>query len=261
MNWLLESELFGEDEKPLIAALQKFGIAYTEVKFGTPYEKYIGLVKEPTVFHGSLQFGKLIQKNPSPIIVFCNLPNLECTRYYPYFGDHLLNGDYLMLPFGDLDRRKDWLFDTFSDNGEIFIRPSSGFKTFTGRTLEVNDWGKFKKEFVNYASDVNVDDITVVSQTKKVYREWRAVVVDDVVITGGQNKDHGKDVRVFGLPEEVHSFAQNVVGSVKYSPDSAWTIDICDCQDGFKVVEIGSFSCAGLYACDFEKVVEAIGSL
>ena len=45
------------------------------------------------------------------------------------------------------------------------------------------------------------------------------------------------------------------------NPDPAWTLDVCESWPDLAVVEVNSFSCAGLYACDYEAVVQAINEL
>ena len=44
-----------------------------------------------------------------------------------------------------------------------------------------------------------------------------------------------------------------------YNPDRCWTIDVAKTEFGtYKVLEIGCFSCAGLYGNNLEKVVKAV---
>jgi hypothetical protein len=49
---------------------------------------------------------------------------------------------------------------------------------------------------------------------------------------------------------------------IEYNPDRAWTLDICMTEHGnFYVLEVGCFSCAGLYAMNFETVVREISRI
>lgn len=267
MKWLLEPDIFQEDEQPLIEALTKFGVKYVSVKFGTPYKDYIDKMgSEKAVYHGSLQFGKLIQETPfHSVKVYCTLPKYECLYYYPRIGNYLLNSKYIMLPFGDLARRQDWIFNTLNDsnswhpNRSIFLRPSSGYKTFTGLLLSDTEWDtelKFLK------LQINPEELVIVAPAQVVTKEWRTIVVGGLVITAGQYRENGENVRIREVPEKVMHFAQEVVDFSKYMPDEAWTLDVCETGVGeMKVVEANSFSCAGLYACDYEAVVRAINSV
>jgi hypothetical protein len=261
MKWLLEPETFQEDEQPLMEALFRCGVRYTSVKFGTPYKDYISVMgNEPTVFHGSLQFGKLIQETPlHSVKVFCTLPKYECVYYYPRIKGYLLNFEYIMLPFGDLSHRKHWLFDKLNRKGSLFVRPSSGYKTFTGLVISDSEW---EMELKFLQCQVNPEELVVVAPAQEVIREWRTVVVQNQVITAGQYRECGENVRIREVPEKVLHFAQEVVDFSGYTPDKAWTLDVCENSFGaLNVVEANSFSCAGLYACDYEAIVRAINSI
>jgi len=117
VKWLLEPEVFDEDETSVIMALKKLDVPHVVCSFGTEYESYIKKFAEEdcVVFHGSFQFARVIQQKAKWIPgVYCNKEKLDCLYYYPRFGDYLLNSHYMMLPFGDLNRRKNDLFD-FTD--------------------------------------------------------------------------------------------------------------------------------------------------
>jgi hypothetical protein len=165
-----------------------------------------------------------------------------------------LNSRYTMLPFGDLDRQRGEVVERFGVGGSVFVRPSSGFKTFTGVVVGEEDWSSFIRH-----TRADPETLVVVSPPADVKKEWRAVVVNGEIVTAGQYKQDGKDIRCPDVPQEVYSYGRDVVEFVKYRPDPAWTLDICETAGGdLKVLEVGSFSCAGLYACDCEAVVRAV---
>lgn len=257
MKWLLEPEVFRQDSKPLMKALDDLGVEYTVCKFGVPYEEVLSGFHGPAIFHGSLQFGKLIRSMSSEIKVYCTLSNYECVHYYPRFGEYLLNSDYIMLPLGDILRRKSWIFRTLAQ-GSLFFRPSSGYKTFTGLVLSE---GELEKELPFWERQMDPQSIVIAAPVRPISKEWRAVVVGEKVITAGQYRESGLDVRIREVPEKVLNYAQDVVNSVHYRPDPAWTIDVCESGDELKVLEVGSFSCAGLYACDYTAVIKAVNEL
>ena len=47
-----------------------------------------------------------------------------------------------MIPFGELPRLKDNLFDTFGIEDKIFVRPDSPIKLFTGQTIQRQTFDK-----------------------------------------------------------------------------------------------------------------------
>lgn len=74
-------------------------------------------------------------------------------------------------------------------------------------------------------------------------------------------KLNDKFVRIKDVPQEVLDYGQEVVNNVKYEPDPAWVLDVCETKGHLKVLEVGSFSCSGLYAADPETVILKINEL
>jgi len=255
VKWLLEPDVFEGEEQPIIVALEKLGFEYEAVKFGTSYEDYLKSFKDTdcVVFHGSLQFGRLLQRESKWIPgVYCNLPKFECTYYYPRLGRFLLNEDYVMLPFGDLNRRKEWLFETFGD-AEFFVRPSSGFKTFTGKVVTSKEWDEDIRLLGFY--DIPTEAIVIAAPYYEIVKEWRLLVVDNRVVTASLYKSKERPAP----PEEVLEYGQQVLDESDYNPDPVWVLDVCQIANGgFRVVEGGSFSCCGLYNCDPEVIVKEV---
>ena len=49
---------------------------------------------------------------------------------------------------------------------------------------------------------------------------------------------------------------------IGYYPDSVFVMDVCEDSDGrFWLLEINSFSSAGLYACDKAKIVKEVSAI
>ncbi len=261
VKWLLEPETFRGEAQPLVDTLKKLNIEHKVWTFGKPYEEAKNAFKDTdcVVFYGSLQFSRVIKREAKWIPgVYCNLPKFECLYYYPRFGQHLVNADYVMLPLGELSRRKDWLFAKLGKNDQLFIRPSSGFKSFTGEIILEQEWDKTLR-FLAFRNDP--ETLAIVAKPASISYEWRIVVGENKVIAGTQYKKHGEMVRSATVPIEVFDYAQSVLDSIKYKPDPLWTLDICKANDELKVLEVGSFSCAGLYSCDPEAVINAANQI
>lgn len=115
---------------------------------------------------------------------------------------------------------------------------------------------------------IDPETLVVVSRPIEILKEWRLVVTDRVIAHSQYKQGHGL-IRLQGsdllkvreTPQEVLDYAQRVLNEVKYRPDPIWTLDICETADGLKVLEVGSFSCAGLYACDPEPIIEEVNRL
>lgn len=182
-----------------------------------------------------------------------NIEKYECSYFYAYVGDYLLNDDYIFLPINQVERIKPWLFQEFVVNGRIFIRPSSGLKSFTGQLFDYDlkgvdvDWS-----WVRHNTDSHT--LCVIAKPKIIAAEWRVVMADGEPIACSKYKEDGNSILINEAPMEVINVARNVLCCIE--PDPMFTIDIAMTSTGkYKLLEIGSFSCAGLYACDMEPIV------
>ena len=54
----------------------------------------------------------------------------------------------------------------------------------------------------------------------------------------------------------LENYLSEVFKEVSWYPESVYTIDICESEGELYVLELGSFSCAGEYACDLSAIVD-----
>jgi hypothetical protein len=262
VTWLLECDVFSEDLAPLKNEVIRQGHEVRDTSY-VPFitgdehsELYEDDEDRCVVFYGSLNLAKhlmrcgRISRRP---IVYCTLPNYDCRRYYAHLGKFLLNGRYIMLPYAEMSRNKDLLFESLGQDGTVFVRPDSGDKTFTGQ-LVYND--SFDKDYERLGLyDVKPDTLVVVSEPRNLIGEWRFVVVEKKIVAGSPYKDSRP------VPTEAYELAERVAMD-GYEPDTCWVLDICQTQSGgFYLLEIGSFSCAGLYKCDMEPIVREVSQV
>jgi hypothetical protein len=265
VKWLIEKNVFDEEVENMVQIIQD---QRHECKFISyvPFEgsdKFLSLFDEEdcVIFYGSLQMANEVKRKAKWIPgLYCNLPAYECSFYYPYFGYRLLNEKYIMLPFGELNRRKDFLLDTLGVDHSLFIRPNSGFKLFTGQVVTRATWEKDLKLLGFY--DVDPECLVVVATPFKLAREWRFVIANGKVISGSQYRNKkNKLEKTSILPLSIWDFAQNTVNEVNYSPDKVWVLDICESNNELYVLEVGGFSTAGLYACDMKPIITEVSKI
>ena len=288
VKWLIEKNVFEDNEEQLVNNINKLGMqtylvddSHTE----DVVKHLMNFVYEPkdiVVFYGSIGLGHKLQKAPWVPGVYLNDKMMECTSYYPVLGDMLVHaGHYIMLPYGDLLRMEKRIFNYFFKGWtEIFIRPNSGTKQFTGMVIEKDNWEEGIKLAGFYGIDP--DMLVLISTVWAFHREWRFVVVDGKIITGSAYRDwsRGEELEIstrdyvlkksHSIKEECFTnpdFAEwdrdawDVAQACadKYNPDHCWTIDVVRSAAGtYAIIEIGSFSCAGLYGANLEKVVKAV---
>jgi hypothetical protein len=265
-SWLLETEVFKGDSDIIVEALQRMNIRYKVVKFGQSYESFVPMFIQPNhiVVHGSLEFAKVLRRKAAWAPgLYCNLPQYECQMYYPKFDTRILNWEHVMLPFGSLGTRADWLFEHVGKNGSLFVRPIRGDKQFTGQVIkyEPESLTPLDQRIFGAQGRTFSEDIVLVSSAKEIKREWRLVVVDGKVVGSTMYMDGGEMVRVCGAPLEVIQYGEAIVREVEYEPDAAWTLDLCESMGSIFALEVGAFSTSGLYACKPEPIIEAMNSL
>jgi len=262
LTWIVETCINENTSQSLIQAIKDHGHDLKTILFiphqGITIDASINDLIGPIIFYGSIQGCDFIQKKTSFFPgTFADFPKYECLNYYPYLAPFLLNQDYIMLPFGDISRRKDWITELMAEDGCIFVRPNSCTKSFVGQVIDVEAWDNEAKYLAR--CEIESNELVVIARPYNIQREWRMIVSGDKVITGSQYKEKGQSKQDPEVPSEVFGFTQEIL-NIGFSPDIAWVIDVCEVHDEMKILEIGSVSCCGLYCCDVNKFVEAVSA-
>jgi hypothetical protein len=251
--WLIESGVYGPEIDLLAAEVRRQGmecrfVTYREIVKGpTPLPPGACVIvygTYPTVRHAMLHHGWL----PGG---WCSPENLDCATYYPHFTDFLLNRRHEILPGVAAIREKERLFREFARDGRVFARPTSVHKLFVGRLIAQEDFETALAP-TRYDSESRV----VVAEPRELDREWRLVVAGDEVVAASQYAEGGAKSVAPSCPDEVFAFARAMLAAVRWRPDDLFMLDVCESSEGLLLVELNSFSCSWLYACDFAAVVE-----
>ena len=255
VQWIIEDQVFDEDLGPLIDEIKRQGMDVDVIKY-IPFQqgKYEYPNDKCILCYGSLNLIRQLQRQkPWVPGSWCTLKHFECTSYYAHLGQYLFNDDYIMMPLAELKRRRDEVYLLF--NGEInkhsvvFIRPNTGFKSFTGGLFEYRFFGS---DFAGI--DASPESVVVISSAKKIGREWRMVIAEREVIAASLYKRDGTlDQEEETLPA-VLLFAEKVAH--EWQPDPMYIIDVAESNGDLYLMEINSFSCSGFYGCDPAPIVE-----
>ena len=260
-KWLIERGIFEDTEESLKKTLNRHNIKYREAKYQCfqSGSEYLSLFdhNDCVVFYGSLNFGVQIGRQ-APWIpgIYCDLDKYKCTNYYPKLGGYLFNYVCCFLPYGMIEDTH--CYDQHITFGHFFCRPDTGFKSFTGQVVNSGNIVDFKNS--TDCHNLSDSDLLLISSPAGIKREWRLVVTDQV-ITGSQYKHNGQSSVSDELPNEVVQFANRVLEDTKFRPEPIWTMDICQSGDTLNVLEIGCFSCAGLYECNLDDIVLEVNNL
>jgi hypothetical protein len=252
--WLIESGVYGSEIEPLAAEIQRQGmdcrfVAYRDIVRGPaplpPGECAIVYGSYPTVRHAILHRGW----HPGG---WCNPDHLDCTTYYPHFENFLLNQHREIITGVGAIRDKRRLFAEFGNEGYVFARPTSLHKLFVGRLISENDF-----EAALAPTRYDPESRVVIAHPREIGREWRLVIARDEVVAGSQYAESGVKSVSPHCREEVYAFARAMLDEVRWRPDELFMLDIAEADGRLHLVELNSFSCSWLYACDFARVVAA----
>lgn len=198
----------------------------------------------PVVLYGTHGFIKQTRTAHYPG-AYCNEDDLRFSVYsgkYPkYF---LLNNDYKFFPFSHLNGMK---FHA------LFVRPNDVTKSFGGKVIETPE----EVSEIYNSSPVSDNTWVVIAEPKKIKAEYRFFVVNGEVITGSQYRRDGVlDIRT-DYTDNAYNLARDVA-KFAWQPDTAYTVDIAETEWRTGVIELNSFACAGMYACDKEAIIHAV---
>jgi hypothetical protein len=175
----------------------------------------------------------------------------KVSNYLKYIPEWYINNNCLFLPFWALkvDIFKNEIFRKFSHYSKIFIKPDSGFKTFTGFCIDKADWDKE----INLLN-VNDNDLIIVSSGEKILNEWRYWIINNEVITYSSYTYDDKEYEE--PPEYLINTANLIAKQIKHLKH--FTLDLC-LTSGFyphpEVVEINCIYTSGTYNCDLNKLI------
>jgi hypothetical protein len=264
-KWLIEDFAPDNNFNRFAEEVKRQGYECVTIKY-EPFQsgsfKQYGM-EDCVIVQSSLQLAsQLIKEKRWTPNAWLNLKAYECSTYYAHLGKYLFNDVYAMMPRSEVVRRKDWIYDVFGRDGCVFIRPSSGFKTFTGQLFTLE---RFTQDWQWVIDFTDPDCLVVISTPKNILAEWRFVVTHDGIITGSLYKKDGKrEHREIGDdPDDRSAYVKaNEIARGSFIPDTVYVIDICKGADGeFYLLEIGSFSCAGLYGCNMERIVTEVSAI
>jgi hypothetical protein len=250
MHYIIQENLFREEgHAKLIRTLERFDISHELVKV-LPFideVKYETDRKDVFVF-GSLKLARLSKKygwNPGALIT----PNHDYDVYSKYYEENLLNYDSRVINFGN---------DFVWEYDQQFIRPCLDSKSFTGKVFEKTEWDEFKKRMLDHPEDTTLrqDSRIQVAMPKRITQEVRCWVVNGKIVTQSTYRRGSFLVYDNIVDNDALEFAQAMVDL--YQLAETFVIDVCLTDNGWKIVECGSTSCAGFYDADMQKLVMAL---
>lgn len=263
-TWLIEAGVYGDEALPLLDEIRRQGMVAEVVphqslrKGSAPLVNGQPVAPEGCVLaYGTFPFAQQILLHHLWLPgAWCCAENLDCAVYFAYFGRYLLNQRYAIMPGTEAIRQRDSLFSVFGRDDRVFARPTSCHKLFVGRCIN-------RASFDAALAPTRYDPATqvVIAAPQPIAREWRVVVIGDRVVSGSQYAMGGERAIAADFPSEVQAFAESMLAEVRWRPDPAFMLDVCESSGRLWLVEVNSFSGSWLYRCDLRAVVSAASEL
>lgn len=262
VKWAISSQIFDRPGLPKITtALDVEGIEYFDAKYIHSERKYETVPFDPdedcVVVYGPIQF---VRENlrffPG---AFGFKENVSTSSYMSSLNnDYFFNKDAIWLPFGSILSRKTQLNCIFGDR--IFIRPDSGYKTFTGFSFDIQREIEFELQFIKETTNLADNAMCLLASEKKIDAEYRLVIANKKVIAGSQYSwENRMDVRI-DVDPIAWEFAEKIANE-QWQLDHAYVVDIFVSDGVATIGEFNSFSSSGLYNCDRSIIVKEISKL
>lgn len=208
-------------------------------------------------FFGSVPFVNKCNKhfkNFDCLKSYFDIDNFLCTNYFSDIHEYLFNDRHGFYLASTIPSLKWMLFEQYSKDALIFMRPNNGEKSFNAGLFDLQ---YFDKDWENISDKLQPNDLILVSTPKNIRGEWRFVVNDQQEIITGSTYKYGDKLTIIpSYPEGAYKKCKEILTKLK-PPAKLFTVDICEDNDGdFWLLEINSFFSAGLYASDKNKILD-----
>ena len=277
--WIIEKLVFENTDAIVKAAIASgCDVEIVECGCGMPPERFRDSVAYPPerclIAYGSINFVRgMLECGAWTPTAWLDAEELNCRTYYAYLGKFLLQQEYLMLPWSEFVRKKDYLYKAVGypsmevhvdgtaslplGKKQIFVRPADNLKSISSGTLVEHDkfdhWAKMTANC--YEPDPEL--LVVVARPQQVLAEWRFWMTKDRIVS---QTGYGPEGCSFAaIPSEADLLALEVArewGKKTQAP--MFVVDVCRActgETGFRLVEIGSANTCSMYGADAAKIV------
>lgn len=259
--WIIENFAKEPSFKELADSCKDLGYSLLEITDGYSHDILNKIDSPCVIFNGSINMVKHVKKYINTEYYpfsYCTFENYLCSKYYSHFGPYLFNDKYCLMSLKELARQKYDVWGQYGKDATIFLRPDSGDKPFRAGLVDITE--------VDQLHETNKDiehELVLVSTPKNIQWEGRFVVSRKKEIIASSTYRFQKNiVSIPSVPKESTKFCHKLINSILYYPDSVFCYDICQDSDGeCWLLELTSFSAAGLYSSDKKEIVKKVSEL
>lgn len=267
VKWIIENFTDSEDYNALIKAVKESGRECFVISKHNHFDFNPAGFNENdcVIVQGSIQMtkniGSRLPKGCFPV-AYSSWEKYLCSSYYPLFSKHLFNDLHEITTLANLKANKFEYYRRFGKESLMFVRPDSGEKTFQAQLIDIQDFDTFwSNSTANSATD---NELMIVSTPKKINGEYRFVCSKyngGELISGSTYQYQGKRTFIPSTPPKATEKCKEVLAAGN-APDSIFCVDIAEDADGdCWLLELTSFSSAGLYLTDKVKVVNRVNEV
>lgn len=259
-RWIVENFTHESSYMDLVKAIKAEGCDLKEIKGDFKYADLEGYNEEaPVIFLGSIEMTNMVQRKLTSCypVAYCTQRNYLCSNYMSHFGKYLFNDRYAIISLAELRRNLFFYYGIFGKECMMFIRPDSGQKPFQAQLVDLQDFERF------YERSKSIEhELVVVSTPKTIKGEWRFVVSSDKdIISQSTYRYQGQVCKIPSAPVKAIELVKEML-QITYYPDSVFVMDVCEDADGnYWLLELNSFSSAGLYECNKRDIVKKVGEI
>ena len=260
VTWVLEPDIFPDTHEPIRNAIRDRGhrlVEWSDAWWsdGVPSQ----VPKSSVVFHGSLGNASRIANELHWIPgSFCSVDSFRCSSWYESTRHWLVHTDWTICAANELVANARKIAERLSVTDRLFVRPDSPLKPFSGRVVEIVHLTLAKLDHGFYYDDDTIP--VVVAPVQNIGNEWRFVIANRSAIAGSAYDPRTRKPVVAQLDSPPANFASMVAASIP-EPASVYILDVCECNDQLRLLELNPFGGADLYACDATAIIDAVSSI
>jgi len=253
MHWILQNNLFNEDAyKFLLDTLQKFNISHSIHKV----IPFVGELVDPpelqtknVICMGSYSLRHCAKKYEWTPGVF-DLEPFNFQVQLSHWGNNMLNYDSAVSEFQHAEITDEC----------AFVRPIEDSKVFAGTVFDKEDFYDWKRKVCvlehDYGNSLTKTTLVQVCSPKPIYSEHRFWIVKGHIVTSSTYKLGSKIVYLPLVDQRFYDYVNEMISI--WQPHDAFVIDVCECSEGLKIVEINTLNSCGFYAADLQKLMIAL---
>ncbi|MBB4807930.1 hypothetical protein HNP38_003246 [Chryseobacterium defluvii] len=240
MYFLIQANIYLDpDHYKIFDALEELNIAYDVINI-PPNAKEIDFEtdRKDIFVYGSVTIARLAKQNSEWYPGSFYGGNHLYEVYSKYYGENLLNHK---ISVHTIKEEFTWKEDEVK-----FIKPYKEAKIFTGKAFVEAEWKDFVFEALNNPDNrITGNSLIQVSEAKYTVKEARLWIVGGQIIDGGYYKFNDNAPFEEKVSEDGLAFARKMIDL--FNLETAFVMDICLTDEGWKIVEINCINSSGFY--------------